>query len=252
MSQQSGLKLYTVGTPNGHKASIFLEELKASGAIPGYEFQALSFQKNEQKEDWFLKINPNGRIPALIDGNRNNQRVFESASILFYLAKHYDAKGEFTFKDDDSAETEMISWIFFGHGGVGPMQGQANHFMRYAPEDVPYGKKRYVDETKRLYMTMDKHLAGREYFAGSGKGKYSIADISIAPWVRSHEWAHVSLDEYPNLNAWLERLEARPAFQAGVNVPTPDRLTELKKNPELAEKAAKEASAWIMKGQQSK
>ncbi|KDE02231.1 hypothetical protein MVLG_07202 [Microbotryum lychnidis-dioicae p1A1 Lamole] len=242
-----GLVLLTAGTPNGHKVSIYLEELVEIGAIKSYEFKAISFAKNEQKEPWFLEVNPNGRIPALID-NREGKKpinVWESASILLYLARTYDTKYEFHFEDPD-LQTEMMNWIFFVQGGIGPMQGQANHFFRYAPEKVPYGINRYQNETKRLYSVYEKHLSrseGNDYLVGN---KYSIADMCTQPWVRLGEWAGIPLSEYPKLNAWVERIEARAATNRGYNIPDEDKRPKWKNNPEAADKMAKEASNWIM------
>lgn len=146
---------------------------------------------NEQKEPWFIDtLNPNGRIPVLVDKTRKSTTgadgfsIFESAAILLYLSQHYDKDHKLWFDAETQPEhySEMLQWIFFAHGGVGPMQGQANHFHRAAPEDIPYGKKRYLDETKRLYEVLNIRLNGRDYLAGPGKGVYSIADINVFPW----------------------------------------------------------------------
>ncbi|KAH7103436.1 glutathione S-transferase [Auriculariales sp. MPI-PUGE-AT-0066] len=227
-SSTRDLFLWTAGTPNGHKPSIFLEELKS--AYPGFDYDyrglVMTFKPdgvNEQKEPWFLKINPNGRIPALTDKSKGDFQVFESAAILLYLEQHYDPENKFAF--DPSSEwkdwSELQQWIFFAHGGVGPMQGQANHFNRAAPEKIPYAINRYLDETKRLYSVLDARLDGREYLAGPGKGKYTIADINVWPWVRIATifTGFESLNEWPHLNAWFERINARPAVQAGINIP---------------------------------
>lgn len=245
MSTPKPIILYTVGTPNGHKASIFLEELKAAYGLE-YDFQGLSFVKKEQKEDWFLKINPNGRIPAIVDRSRDNFAVFESGSILLYLAQHYDKEHKFSFAVNSNEYSEALQWMFFSNAGVGPMQGQANHFFRYAPEKIEYGIKRYVDETKRLYGVLDARLAERDYLVGEGKGKYSIVDINVWPWVRGWEWSGVeSIDPFPNVKAWIDRIAVRSQVQAGRNVPTPSvdisKLTE-----EQKAKAAADARAWIL------
>ncbi|KAJ7721288.1 glutathione S-transferase [Mycena metata] len=237
----SGITLLTAATPNGYKASIALEELKAIGAIPSYSVVPISFQKNEQKSDWFLKINPNGRIPALVDAIEGQApvNVWESASILLYLARVYDANHVFHFSDP-AEEQELLNWIFFLQGGVGPMQGQANHFFRYAPEKIPYAIKRYQDETRRLYSVYETRLADREYLVGPGRGKYTIADICTYGWVSSYAWAGLSLDTFPRLKAWLERISARPAVVLGNSVPKSNYV-----KPEDAERAAKEASDWV-------
>ncbi|KDQ14869.1 hypothetical protein BOTBODRAFT_32225 [Botryobasidium botryosum FD-172 SS1] len=240
------IQFYTAGTPNGQKVSIFLEELKAAYGLE-YGFQGLSFAKNEQKEPWFLEINPNGRIPAIVDHNRNDFKVFESAAILLYLAQHYDKERRFSFDPSSDEYNEALQWIFFAHGGIGPMQGQANHFYRYAPEKIPYGIKRYQDETRRLYSVLESRLTGREYLAGPGKGTYSIVDISTWPWVLWHPWAGIEsiADEFPNLEKWLRRIQERPQVAAGLNVPTPYKPP---KSKEEEEEAATAGRAWIMGG----
>jgi len=241
--------LWTAGTPNGLKPSIYLEELKAVYGL-NYDFKGLKFSENEQKQDWYLKINPNGRIPALTDYSVSPpHNVFESAAILLWLAEKYDTKAEFTFTDPIK-KSQILSWIFFAHGGVGPMQGQANHFFRYAPEKIPYGIKRYIDETKRLYSVLEDRLSGRwegqarEYLVGDGKGKYTIADINVYPWVRRWSWSGVeNLDAFPHLSAWIDRIAARPAVQKGQDVPEPSKNTPLSK--EEQDKKVEEAKQWI-------
>jgi glutathione S-transferase len=249
-TKEDGLVLLTLGTPNGVKVSIALEELKAIGAIPGYKFKSVNFKTNEQKEPWFLAINPNGRIPALVDNRADKGpiNVWESASILFYLARVYDTKFAFHFEDAD-LEQEMTNWIFFIQGGLGPMQGQSNHFFRYAPEKIPYGINRYQEETKRLFSTYDHHLStGREFLVGEGKGKYSYADICTFPWVRIHDWSGVSIEPFPHLAAWMERIAAREGVKAGLDIPEVDTHAAMKADPSLAAKKAAEAAQWIMDG----
>ncbi|KAF8639438.1 hypothetical protein AX16_010293 [Volvariella volvacea WC 439] len=212
------LLLYSAPTPNGRQPAALLEELKT--AYPGidYEAQKIDISKNVQKEPWYIKLNPNGRIPVLVDRNRDDFAVFETAAILLYLAQHYDKDHKFWFDPakDPNNYSEMLQWIFFAHGGIGPMQGQAGHFNHAAPEDIPYAKKRYQDETKRLYGVLEIRLVGRDWLAGSGRGKYSLADIKAAPWVNVHKFAGVeTLDAWPNVKAWLERFNERPAVKAG-------------------------------------
>jgi len=248
------LHLYTAGTPNGHKVSVLLEELvlaypqEARTTFP-YDVYALSFQTTDQKKPAFLAINPNGRIPALVDDNvivnGKGHTVFESASILLWLVENYDKEYKFWFKDPVE-RSKALSWIFFVHGGVGPMQGQANHFVRYAPEKIPYGIKRYVDETKRLYSVLEDglNLGQGEWLVGD---KYSIVDINAFGWVRRHEWAGVDdMTPYPKLVAWLARIEARPGAYAGVGIPERSRANLTK---EEQEKEAKETQKWVMGGQ---
>ncbi|KAH6911131.1 glutathione S-transferase [Coprinopsis sp. MPI-PUGE-AT-0042] len=217
--------LYTLVTPNGVVPSIYLEELKTAypdkTTFIDYHATKIDISTNIQKEDWFIKLNPNGRIPVLIDQSRNNFAVFETSAILLYLAQHYDPEYKFWFSPETQPNeySEMIQWLFFAHGGIGPMQGQNHHFNKYAPEDIPYGKKRYLDETKRLYGVLDIRLKDREYLAGTGKGKYSLADIKTFPWIKIHAHASIpTLDEFPNLKAWLERCVAREASEVGWKV----------------------------------
>jgi len=219
------LMLYTGRTPNGYKVSVLLEELKAAYGGPDYDYYPIDIWTNEQKEPWFLAMNPNGRIPTLKDRARGDFPVFETAAILLYLVQHYDPERRFTFDAATEADdySEMLQWIFFAHGGVGPMQGQANFFTHYAPDKIPYAINRYVTEAKRLYGVLELRLAGRDYLAGPGRGKYSIADCNVWPWIRIHGYSVCdTLDEWPNLKAWTERIGARPAAQAGIQVPPED------------------------------
>ncbi|KAF9452488.1 glutathione S-transferase [Macrolepiota fuliginosa MF-IS2] len=219
---QKPILLYTWRTPNGQASSVYLEELKA--AYPGFDYDVkdLNIMTNIQKEEWFIKINPNGRIPAITDRKRNDFNVFETSAILLYLAQHYDPEFKFWFNPNTDANnySEMLQWIFFVHGGLGPMQGQAHHFRLYAPEKIPYGINRYVNETKRLYGVLEIRLKDRDWLAGPGRGKYTLAEIKTFPWLRYHENAGIeTLDEFPNVKAWLARAEARAASKTGLNVP---------------------------------
>jgi glutathione S-transferase len=200
------IDLYTAPTPNGYKVSIALEEL----GLP-YDVHVLDLGKGEQKEPGYLKINPNGRIPAIVDQDEGGFAVFESGAILIYLAE----KTGRLIPPDSRGRSEVIQWLMFQMGGVGPMQGQAHVFLHYFPEKIPSAIERYQKETKRLYTVLDSRLEGREYLAG----EYSIADIANWPWVRAHEWAGVSIDDLPHLRRWLETVESRPACQQGINVP---------------------------------
>ncbi|GAA5922825.1 hypothetical protein JCM3775_006150 [Rhodotorula graminis] len=255
--ENPGVVLLLAQTPNAGKVTYLTEELKALGKLDSYTVIPISFAKNEQKSAWFEQLNANGRMPALLD-NRPTKgpiRVFESVSILLYLAKTYDTDGAFWFKDDDDLQTELVSWCAFTHGGVGPMQGQCNFFYRYSPEKIPLAIKRYQDETKRLYGVLEAHLAGKhdgqekEWLVG---GKYSIADMNAQPWVRMAVWAGVELDEFPRLSAWVDRIEQRPATQEALKIPEQDKLSQMKADPEAADRMAKAASKWIMQGQDKK
>ncbi|KII85369.1 hypothetical protein PLICRDRAFT_178450 [Plicaturopsis crispa FD-325 SS-3] len=210
------LTLYTVGTPNGQRVSVYLEELKAAYELD-YTWKKMNFATKEQKEPWFLALSPNGRIPALVDHTRSDVAVFESAAILLYLSQHYDPARAFSWAPDTDGEewSEMLQWMFFAHGGVAPMEAQVVHFLHQAPEKIPYAIARFVDETKRLFGVLELRLSGgllegdkpREWLVGD---KYSIADMNAAPWVRAHRFVGVdSLDEWPHVKAWIERFEAR-------------------------------------------
>ncbi len=208
------IDLYTAATPNGYKPSIALEELE----LP-YTVHPINLGKLEQKEEWFLKLNPNGRIPVIVDRENHDFVVFESGAILLYLA---ETTGRL-IPADPKARSQVVQWLMFQMGGIGPMQGQANVFYRYAPEPIPYAIERYQKETRRLYEVLDRRLAGRDYLVGD----YSIADIASFTWVSTHEWSGVSLDGLGHVRRWLERIEARPAVQRGLTVPEPrDRKSE--------------------------
>ena len=205
------IDLYTSSTPNGQKVSILLEEL----GVP-YTVHALELGKGEQKRPDYLKINPNGRIPAIVDREQGNFAVFESGAVLIYLAEKY---GKFLPADIKGRSTVM-QWLMFQMGGIGPMQGQANVFYRYFHEVYQPAIDRYQKETKRLYAVLESRLQGREYLCDA----YSIADMATFPWVALHGWAGVAIDDLPYLQAWLARMNARPAVQRGLMVPAPIKL----------------------------
>ena len=202
------IDLYTWTTPNGWKVSAALEEMGLA-----YKVHQIDLTKNVQKEAWYLAINPNGRIPAIIDRDEDDFTVFESGAILIYLAE----KTGLLLPSDIKGRSEVLQWLMFQMGGVGPMQGQAHVFYRYFEEKIPAAIERYQTETKRLYSVLDTRLKTREFLAGA----YSIADIAHWSWVRTHEWAGVSLEGLPHLKRWLDQLEARPALQKGWQVPFP-------------------------------
>ena len=184
------IDLYTAPTPNGWKASIMLEEV----GLP-YEVHALRLDQLEQKSESFLRINPNGRIPAIVDREAGDFPVFESGAILLYLA---DKTGKL-LPADARGRSRAIQWLMFQMGGVGPMQGQANVFFRYAPEKIPFAIERYQKETRRLYEVLDRRLGDAPYLAGD----YSIADVATWPWVTLHGWAGVELDGLEHLQRWV-------------------------------------------------
>lgn len=216
----SGIELLTWGTPNGVKVSILLEELKEAYG-KSYTAQAINISKNTQKEPWYTALNPNGRIPTIVDHDRNGFAVFETLAILTYLARHYDPEHKFSFPAESDDYSVVEQWLAWQQGGLGPMQGQANHFLRAAKEKIAYGIQRYVGESERLYGILNTRLAGRDYVAGPGRGKYSIADISLVGWVNVSGFSGIDLaGQFPHVKAWLDRLLARPAVQRGLAVPT--------------------------------
>lgn len=204
------IELFTAGTPNGHKASIALEELR----LP-YQVHAIDLGANQQKTPEFLRLNPNGRIPVIRDLEPGFQAepvvVFESGAILIYLAE----KTGQLLSPEPAIRSRAIQWLMFQMGGVGPMMGQSNVFRHYAPERIPYAMERYARESRRLLKVLDTRLAESEYLAGD----YSIADIANFTWARSHDWSGVSIDGLPHLARWLAAIEARPAVQRGLDVP---------------------------------
>ena len=200
------IDLYTWTTPNGRKASIALEEL----AIP-YETHAVDIGKDEQFKPEFLKISPNNRIPAIVDRD-NGLSLMESGAILTYLG---DKTGKLLPKSGDK-RWKTIEWLNWQMGGVGPMFGQAHHFLRAAPTKIEYGIKRYVDEAKRLYGVLDKQLASNAFAAGAD---YTIADMAIFPWTARHEWHTVNLTDFPNVKRWYDTINARAAVTKGMAVP---------------------------------
>ncbi len=218
------IDLYTASTPNGWKASITLEEL----GMP-YAVKPIDLGKNVQKEPWFLEINPNGRIPAIVDRANGDFAVFESGAIMLYLCDR-DGSGKLLPRDA-KGRSRVEQWLMFQMGGVGPMQGQANVFFRYFPEKLPGAISRYQNETRRLYEVLDRQLAKTQYLAGD----YSLGDIANFSWVRIHEWAGVSTDGLDSLKRWMGELAARPAVQKGCAVP--QRL-ELPKDESAADKVA--------------
>ena len=202
------IQLYTWVTPNGKKVSIMLEEL----GIP-YEVHPVNFGQGDQFKPEYLAINPNNKIPAIIDPDGPGGKpftLFESGAILMYLA---EKSGKFWPADMRQRYT-VIQWLMFQMGGVGPMFGQANYFYRLK-EKVPYAIERFHKEARRLYNVLDQELARKEYLAG----EYSIADIATYPWVWRHEIHQVKLEEYPNVKHWYETISERPAVKRGMEIP---------------------------------
>ena len=208
------IELFTAATPNGWKASITLEEL----ALP-YKVRRIDFEKREQKEPWYLLLNPNGRIPTIVDHDNGGFAVFESGALMIYLAE----KAGKLLPSDVKGRSLVIQWLMFQMGGIGPMMGQANVFFRYAPERIPYAIERYQREVRRLFEVLDTRLKEHEFLAGD----YSIADIANWSWVRGYKWSGVTLDGLPNLTRWLDAIAERPAVKRGVDVPERVDLEEM-------------------------
>ena len=207
------IDLYTAPTPNGWKISIALEELGLPYNAIALDLGAGDQKRPEylQKRPEYLKINPNGRIPAIVDHDNDDFAVFESGAILIYLAE----KTGRLVPTDANGRSEVIQWLMFQIGGIGPMQGQAHVFHRYFPTKLPAVIERYQKETKRLYTVLDMRLADREYICD----EFSIADIANWTWVRDHQWAGVDIDDLPNLQHWIALLANRPAFIRGREIP---------------------------------
>ncbi len=199
------IDLYTFTTPNGRKASIMLEEV----GLP-YAVHKIDISKGDQFTPEFVAINPNSKIPAIVD-TESGISVFESGAILIYLA---EKTGKF-LPTETKARYQVLEWLMFQMGGVGPMFGQLNHFKRFAPEQIPYAIERYTKETLRLYGVLNQQLINHEFIAGD----YSIADIATYPWVAIYEFQGLTLDEYPHLKRWVELIKQRPAVLQGMNVP---------------------------------
>ena len=202
------IDLYTWTTPNGRKVQIMLEECGLA-----YNVHSINIGKNEQFAPDFLKISPNNKIPAIVDSEGPNGKpysLFESGAILMYLAE----KTGKLWPQDMPTKYLVVQWLMFQMGGFGPMLGQAHHFLKFAPEKIPYAMKRYGDEAKRLYGVIDKRLGEAEYLAGN----YSIADIATFPWAQSFAMQGIDFADYPNVKRWFDAIMARPAVQRGIAV----------------------------------
>ncbi|RFP77879.1 glutathione S-transferase [Hydrogenophaga borbori] len=232
------IDLYTAATPNGHKASIALEEL----GLP-YTLKVLDLTAGEQKRPEFLAINPNGRIPAIVDHEAGGFAVFESGAVLIYLAE----KTGRLMPSDAQGRSRVLQWLMFQMGGVGPMMGQANVFFRYFPEKIPAVIDRYQGETKRLFRVLDGHLKDHEYLAGD----YSIADIANWAWVRTHRWSGVDIDDLPHLKRWRDTIRARPAVQRGIESP-PSTVDLTRDGDEAARRFSQDARKLMETGQSLK
>ncbi|NRA67442.1 MAG: glutathione S-transferase N-terminal domain-containing protein [Pseudobacteriovorax sp.] len=204
------IHLYSAATMNGWKPLIFLEEAGIK-----YELTAIDFSKKEQKQEWYLQLNPNGRIPAIVDRSNNDFVVFESGAILWYLSEKYNQ----FLSSDPTERSETMQWIMFQMGGVGPMMGQAMYFHRIAQPNghvEPFSIDRYVNESRRLLEVLNTRLKGRDYLVGN---QYSIADMATYPWARSYYWAKVSVVGLDYLNRWFDRIDQRELTQKALTIP---------------------------------
>ncbi|WP_430459657.1 glutathione S-transferase family protein [Thalassolituus sp. LLYu03] len=204
------IHLYTAATPNGWKISVLLEEL----GLP-YELHTVNLGSNEQKSAEFLAMNPNGRIPVIVDSDEDDFVVFESGAIMVYLAEKAGRLNGHNARE----QSQVLQWLMFQMGGIGPMMGQANVFYRYFPEKIQPAIDRYQNEGRRLFTVLDTHLSDRDFLVGQGRGEYSIADIANWCWVHTHEWSGINTEGLDNLKAWIERIRARPAVQKGITIP---------------------------------
>lgn len=226
------IHLYTAPTPNGWKASVCLEEL----GLP-YQVHPVNIMAGEQRKPDYLKINPNGRIPAIIDADNDDFAVFESGAILIYLAE----KTGKLMPTDVKGRSLVLQWLMFQMGGIGPMMGQANVYFRYMPEKYQPAIDRYQNESRRLFEVLDTRLKDNEWLAGD----YSIADIANWCWVRTHKWSGVSIDGLDNLKRWMDAIYKRPAALRGKDVPVKvDNLLE-GKNKDAAKEFVKGAQTIV-------
>ncbi len=222
------IDLYTAATPNGHKASVTLEELE----IP-YEVHSVNLGKQEQTEEWFLKINPNGRIPAIVDRDNGDFPVFETGAIMIYLAEQ---AGQL-LPTDVKGRSRVIQWVMFQMGGIGPMMGQANVFFRYFPEKLQPAIDRYQHECRRLFEVLERRLGESEWLADD----FSIADIANWCWVRTYKWSGIEVEDLVNLKRWRDAVRLRPACQRGIDVPAriPRTIDDLEAAKRFSENARK-------------
>lgn len=225
------IKLYTAPTPNGHKISCLLEALQID-----YEAILVNLSEGEQFKPDFLKISPNGRIPAIVD-TENDLSIFESGAIMIYLA---DKAGKL-IPQDTAKRYKVMEWLMFQMGGIGPMMGQANVFYRYFPEKLQPAIDRYQNEGRRLFEVLDKQLKDNEWLAGD----YSIADIANWCWVRTHKWSGISTDGLENLERWKNAMYEQPGMQAGIKVPV--KVENLLKSEKDTKAFAKDAAKMVQK-----
>ena len=226
------IELYTSPTPNGHKVSCTLEALELD-----YDTHIINLTDGDQNKPEFLKISPNGRIPAIIDKSNNDLHIFESGAIMIYLAE----KTNKLIPKNPSKKAKVLEWLMFQMGGVGPMMGQANVFFRYFPEKIQPAIDRYQNECRRLFEVLDKHLSNNDWLADD----YSIADIANWCWVRTHNWSGVSIDGLDHLDRWKNMMYDQPGMKKGIKVPIP--VENLLKDKNKAAEFIKNSSKIVKK-----
>ncbi|NEO39264.1 MAG: glutathione S-transferase family protein [Moorea sp. SIOASIH] len=212
MTKQAEIHLYTASTMNGWKPLIFLHEAEVD-----YEMTYIDFSKKEQKSDWYRSLNPNGRIPTIVDRGNDDFVVFESGAILWYLAEKYQK----FLPEGEKARSQALQWLMFQMSGIGPMMGQAMYFQRIAEPQGhcdEFAIKRYGSESRRLLEVLDQQLEGKSYILGN---EFTIVDMATYPWARAYYWAKVSVDGLNNLQGWFNRIDARPATQRALELPKP-------------------------------
>jgi len=226
------IDFYTAATPNGHKVSCTLEALEM-----GYKVHVVNLMEGEQKKPEFLKISPNGRIPAIVDRDANNLSIFESGAIMIYLAE----KAGKLISQDPLKKAKVLEWLMFQMGGVGPMMGQANVFFRYFPEKIQPAIDRYQNEGRRLFEVLDTHLKDHEWLAG----EFSIADIANWCWVRTHKWSGINVEGLDNLDRWIRAIYEQPGMVKGIEVPV--KIESILDDEEKAKEFAKNAEKMVKK-----
>ena len=226
------IDFYTAATPNGHKVSCTLEALGMD-----YEVHVVNLMEGEQKKPEFLKISPNGRIPAIVDRDASNLSIFESGAIMIYLAE----KAGKLISQDPLKKAKVLEWLMFQMGGVGPMMGQANVFFRYFPEKIQPAIDRYQNEGRRLFEVLDTHLKDHEWLAG----EFSIADIANWCWVRTHKWSGINVEGLDNLDRWIRAIYEQPGMVKGIEVPV--KIESILDDEEKAKEFAKNAEKMVKK-----
>jgi len=226
------IDFYTAATPNGHKVSCTLEALGMD-----YEVHVVNLMEGEQKKPEFLKISPNGRIPAIVDRDASNLSIFESGAIMIYLAE----KAGKLISQDPLKKAKVLEWLMFQMGGVGPMMGQANVIDRYFPEKIQPAIDRYQNEGRRLFEVLDTHLKDHEWLAG----EFSIADIANWCWVRTHKWSGINVEGLDNLDRWIKAMYEQPGMVKGIEVPV--KIESMLDDEEKAKEFAKNAEKMVKK-----